>query len=242
MTTFTAKFAGVPIRISALFESSKAFCRDFFTEEEPVFEVVMSQELVDAERRHSDAVNEGISFSDRYLERLAIYRMIAEKILDLDILLFHGSAIAADGEGYLFTAPSGTGKSTHSRIWREELPKLGHEVFMVNDDKPLIRFDEKGIFVCGTPWNGKHGLGTNTMVPLKAVCRILRGTANEIRRVPAMEALTVLLSQSYRPEGAARMSRKLKLFDRMLREVGMYELHCNMEPEAALVSYRGMQG
>ena len=105
--------------------------------------------------------------NDEYLETLAVYRKIAEKMIDYDTILFHGSVIAVDGIGYLFTAKSGTGKSTHTRLWRE---LFGERAVMVNDDKPLIKVSENGIIVYGTPWDGKHRLSTNTFVPLKGIC------------------------------------------------------------------------
>ena len=91
---------------------------------------------------------------------------IADKVI-YDTILFHGSAVAVDGIGYLFTAKSGTGKSTHTRLWRE---LFGERAVMLNDDKPLIKVSENGIIVYGTPWDGKHRLSTNTFVPLKGIC------------------------------------------------------------------------
>ncbi len=84
-----------------------------------------------------------------------------------DTVLFHGSALAIDGDGYLFTAKSGTGKSTHTRLWRE---RFGDRVVMINDDKPLLHIDAGSVIAYGTPWNGKHRLGTNASVPLRADC------------------------------------------------------------------------
>lgn len=236
---FTIKLAGVPIGIHALYDRSRAFCADYLCEEEPAFEVAVTEEMIKAERVRSG--EDSGMFSDAYLERLAIYREIAEKMVERDVLLFHGSAICVDGETYLFTAPSGTGKSTHARLWRENLPALGHEVSMVNDDKPLLKFAEDGIFVCGTPWNGKHRLGENTIAPLRAICRICRGETNTIRKMNGMERLPVLLSQTYRPKEKEGIRKSLVLLGRLSQEVEMYELHCNMEPEAAFVSFKGMR-
>ena len=107
-------------------------------------------------------------------------------MIERDIFLFHGSAIAYKGSGVLFTAVSGTGKSTHTAFWKEVFPE---EVIYVNDDKPLIRFDGKVPYVCGTPWNGKHFRGNNVDVPLKAVCLLKRGLENEMHRVSKKDAM-----------------------------------------------------
>ena len=88
-----------------------------------------------------------ISRPDDYLETLAVCRKIAERMPEYDTFLFHGSCIAVDGVGYLFTAKSGTGKSTHTRLWRE---LLDNRATMVNDDKPLIRIADDGLVIYGT--------------------------------------------------------------------------------------------
>lgn len=123
---------------------------------------------------HEDEI-EGIpvrQFSDKYLETLAVYRKIARKLLEFDTLLFHGSVVAVDGTGYLFTAKSGTGKSTHTRLWRQ---LFGSRAVMANDDKPLLKITDNGVIAYGTPWNGKHRLGSNISIPLRAICILGRG-------------------------------------------------------------------
>ena len=155
-----------------------------------------------------------------------------------DTFLFHGSAVAVDGAAYLFTARSGTGKSTHTRLWRE---MLGDRAVMVNDDKPLIRLTEDGAVVYGTPWNGKHRLGTNISVPLKAVCILERAKQNTIRAITREEAFPMLIQQSYRPLDPAALAKTLSLVDRLSRTVSLYRLGCNMDPEAAELSYNIMK-
>ena len=175
---------------------------------------------------------------NKELELLAVYRRIAEQMPFRDTFLFHGSAVAVDGAAYLFTARSGTGKSTHTRLWRE---MLGDRAVMVNDDKPLIRLTEDGAVVYGTPWNGKHRLGTNISVPLKAVCILERAKQNTIRAITREEAFPMLIQQSYRPLDPAALAKTLSLVDRLSRTVSLYRLGCNMDPEAAELSYNIMK-
>lgn len=178
-------------------------------------------------------------FSDEYLEFIAIQRKVAELLFEHDTLLFHGSVIAVDGEAYLFTAKSGTGKSTHTRLWRE---LFGDRAVMINDDKPFLKMTEDSVVAYGSPWNGKHGLGTNTSAPLKAICILERGGKNRIREIPAGEALTILFQQSNRPQNRALMPKYMDLVDQLSRKVKFYRLQCNMDPEAARVSYEAMSG
>ena len=93
-----------------------------------------------------------------------LYTKICKRMLsEYDGFFFHSSALELDGEGYLFTALSGTGKSTHTRNWRR---LFGDRVTMINDDKPIIRKIDGRFYVCGTPWMGKSNIGCNRMAPV----------------------------------------------------------------------------
>lgn len=192
------------------------------------------RELLCAEKEHRPPI---LSPPERK-EELAVYRKIAEKMPDYDTFLFHGSVVAVDGQGYLFTAKSGTGKSTHTRLWRE---MLGDRAVMVNDDKPLIRVTDT-VTVFGTPYNGKHNLGCNMSVPLKAVCILNRAAENSIVRIGKNEAYAMLVQQVFRPREPAAMRKTLVLIDRLAAQAALYRLGCNMEPEAAEVAFNGMKG
>lgn len=240
---FQVKLADVPIGISALYDSTKQFCRDYLTREKICFSVAVNRSdlIYEQDAAVREAVCEGTSvhiFSDAYLETLALYRKIANGLLAYDTLLFHGSAIAVDGQAYLFTAKSGTGKSTHTRLWREY---FGDRAVMVNDDKPLLKITEQGVIVYGTPWDGKHRLSSNIAVPLKAVCILERGEVNRIGTVTAREAWPMLLQQSYRPPQPDLLARVMQLVDRLASQVGLYRLACNMDPAAVQTAYEGMQ-
>lgn len=240
---FTIKLAGHAIGIEALFQSTKEFCRDYLIAEPAEWTVTVTPEDITYEHRKSaeEDAYEGIAvrhFSDAYLETLAVYRKIAELMIEDNILLFHGSVVAVDGEAYLFTAKSGTGKSTHTSLWRKY---FGERAVMVNDDKPLIRIAEDGVIAYGTPWDGKHHLSNNIAVPLKAVCYLKRDVNNHVEPLPAKEAWPILRQQSYRPTGVEKMVKTLKMLDLMIHKVGLYTLGCNMDIEAAKVSYEGMQ-
>ena len=168
---------------------------------------------------------------------LAVYRKIADYLLSCDTLLFHGSVIAVDGEGYLFTAKSGTGKSTHTRLWREY---FGERAVMVNDDKPLLHITDSGVTAYGTPWDGKHRLSTNIAVPLKGICILTRDTTNHIKQAESHAAYPMIVQQTNRSLSADGMKQTLSLIDRMLTVVPVYRLGCNMNIEAARGAYEGM--
>ncbi|MBQ8621391.1 MAG: hypothetical protein IJ422_03655 [Oscillospiraceae bacterium] len=241
---FTIELAEMKIAISALYDTTKDYCKGYWTEGAADFFVTISPDDIIDERKRSarQDARDGIptrQFSDSYMEILAVYRKIAEQMIWHDTLLFHGSVVAVDGVGYMFTALSGTGKSTHTRLWREY---FGDRAVMVNDDKPLLEVTENGVLACGTPWSGKHRINTKINVPLKAICILEQGEKNSIVPVTAMEAMPILLEQSHRPADRMGLIRYLDLIEQIVSKVGLYRLRCNMEPEAAIVSYYGMRG
>lgn len=239
---FRINLANVTIQISALYDFMEKFCGAYLTDAPADFSVEISPADITYERTKSareDALL-GIPirhFTDEYLETLAVYRKIAEHMLDYDTILFHGSVIAVDGIGYLFTAKSGTGKSTHTRLWRE---LFGSRAVMVNDDKPLLKETDNGMIAYGTPWDGKHHLSNNIAVPLKAICILERSETNHIEPIAKRDAFATLMQQSYRPADPATMAKMLALADRLGSSVKLYKMGCNMEPEAAQVAYDGM--
>ena len=117
---------------------------------------------------------------------------------------------------------------------------LGERAVMVNDDKPYITVKNSEVIVHGSPWNGKHKLGKNISVPLRAICILERGENNVIRQIPPSQAIYMILQQSSRPQNAALMPKYMELLDGITKGVKFYRLACNMNPEAARVSFEGM--
>ena len=243
MTEFTISLAGVAARVEALYPETERFCRDYLSAETPLFTVRVEQEDIDAEREKSAREDEieGLptrSFSDRYLERLAVYRKLAKELLAYDTFLFHGSVVALEGKAYLFTALSGTGKTTHTRLWLKNIPGA----HILNGDKPLLRVEEHRVLACGTPWQGKENYGCNENLPLEAICILERDTTNHIEPVSFGDAMGTLIQQANRPQEPALLLKTLALIGMLDKRVRFYRLGCNMEDEAAFVSFRGMTG
>ncbi len=244
MVNFKISIAEITVEITAIYESTRDFCRKYLTDSSPDFTVEITDADIEFERERSYSadIKEGRrpkEFSSEYLETLAVYRKIAEKLPFYNAFLFHGSAVAVDGVGYIFTAESGTGKSTHVGFYRE---KFGNRAVVVNDDKPIILLKDNGAFVCGTAWSGKGELDTNIIVPLKAICVLNRGEENTIEKVEPTAVLGKIIAQSYRPMSPDALQKLLELLSKMSEHTQYYNLHCNKQPEAALVSFNGMQG
>lgn len=242
--TANYKLADLVVEISSVYDYVHEMCKDYRTDEPAKYFVRTTQEDCEEEQRisASNAVREGIAvkkYSDQYLETLAVYRKIAELFVEEDIILFHGSVISVDGEAFLFTAKSGTGKSTHTSNWRKV---FGDRAVMVNDDKPLLKITDEGVFAYGTPWDGKHHRSTNMSAKLKAVCVLTRSENNHIEKTTLGSQYNIVLQQVYRIKDAAKMKKIFGLLDRMFRVTDIYRLGCNMDEESAVVAYNGMKG
>lgn len=240
METACYKIADRAFLLQSQYDYVHRFCAGYETEQPPAFTLTVTPEDTARERELWAKVSDvGQTAGDDYIEMIAAHRLLAERLLEDDILLFHGSAVALDGWTYLFTALSGTGKSTHARLWRE---RFGARVEMVNDDKPFLKFSEEGVTVFGSPWNGKHRLGENISRPLKAVCLLERDGTNHVEKIDKYAAYPILYRQSYRSRDPEKLVMTLKMLDWLGTRVPLYRLGCNMEPQAAEVACRGMAG
>jgi len=159
-------------------------------------------------------------------------------LLDHDGLLLHASAVELDGKAYLFSAPSGTGKSTHTTLWLRNFP----DAKILNDDKPAIRLFPNGIFVYGTPWSGKTDLSRNQKVPLQGITFLSRGQENRIEPMSSLQAIQSILEQTVRPQDAQRFDSLLKSIERLIQEIPIFQMECNMDPDAAILSHKIMTG
>lgn len=242
MSDFTLHLAGCNVGVSTLYDSTARYCKNYITDSPADFTVTVTQGDIDYERIKAAKQDEAEGhvprrLSDSFLEITAVQRKIAEELFRLDTLIFHGSVVAVEGKAYLFTAKSGTGKSTHTCLWRE---LLGERAVMVNDDKPFLRITEDGVIAYGSPWNGKHGLGSNVAVPLQAICILERAAVNHIQAIPPQYALTMLIQQSSRPMNGALMGKYMDLIDGLSRKVRFYRMGCNISLDAAKLAYETM--
>ena len=187
-----------------------------------------------------EALEEGIKirkFTDPFLERTAIQRKLADFLFEQGVLMTHGSTVAVDGRAYLFTAKCGTGKSTHTRLWRQV---FGDRAAIVNDDKPFLNLTDNGILACGSPWSGKHGLDTNIIVPLQGICILERGQENRIARISAEEALPMLLHQTHCPLALQNRERFEALVLQLAQTVPLWRMECTIDPQAAEIAHKAM--
>lgn len=226
-------FADIPVSISHEHAYLAKQCKDYSSEQEPLFNLNITEQDIACERARAEHPNA----PDPYLESLACYRKFCERAVFERVLLFHCSAIAVDGIAYLFAAPSGTGKSTHTALWRRI---FGDRAVMINDDKPLLRLSQQEVVVYGTPWDGKHHLSNPISAKVGGICLLSRAKENSITRISPNDALVRLLGQTFRPDSVEGTAQMLQLVIDLANRVPLWSLGCNISEDAAWLAYRSM--
>ena len=241
--TFNFCISGMTFRVNCLYKYTGKVLKPYWIEEMGENVIDISQDDIDREREICREDNKSIDPSmqlapDHILEPIALLRKLANYITDYNRILMHGSAIAVNGQGYIFTAVSGTGKSTHTSLLRQ---LHGENAVMINDDKPFLCVDDGRVYVCGTPWMGKHNLGNNIMVPLEGIFFLRRSEENVLNKIKPMDAVSLMISQCHRPSDPIKMMNTLDLIDQVLGYVPLYDFGCNMDISAAELSSSVME-
>ncbi|PYG89480.1 hypothetical protein LY28_00699 [Ruminiclostridium sufflavum DSM 19573] len=151
-------------------------------------------------------------------------------------IVMHASSIAWNGKGILFTAPSGTGKSTHVRLWERY---MGAAVKVVNDDTPAVRFIGEEPVLCGTPWSGSSDKFINTEVPVRAIVVLSQASDNSILRLNAFEALPLVMPRCFLPYFDEKLMRKAyDVLENIIKKIPIYHLKCRPDKEAMELVYQ----
>lgn len=158
-------------------------------------------------------------------------------LLNFNGMMLHASGVVVENRAYLFSAKSGTGKSTHTSLW---LKKFGDKAFIINDDKPAVRYIDGKVFVYGTPFSGKNNLNSNARAELAGICFIERAQENSIEEIPPGVSIPLMLEQTQRKREYKHMDKLLYVMDKILSSTKVYKLRCNMDISAADLSYKVM--
>ncbi len=161
-------------------------------------------------------------------------------LINFDGFMLHSSAVVLDGKAYLFSAPCGTGKSTHTSLWEEYFKDRG--AYVINDDKPAIRMEKDGTFtVYGTPWSGKTDKNQNSSAKLCGICFLERSDVNTIERLPISQAMAKLIWQTTRPRDEETLAKLMSLLDKLLAEIPVYKMGCRIDYNAVETAYNAMK-
>ncbi len=228
MYTLDITLSDLNVKIEYKSDYIKTLCKDYLSEFDTADICVKHDE--NSILKEKDALP---SMYYQSCESNCIHRSIAENLPQFNRFVFHGAAIEHYGKAYVFTAPSGTGKTTHIRLWKKY---LGDSVKIINGDKPIIKVDTS-CTVYGTPWCGKEGYQQNSSAPIGAICVLKQSKTNNIKRIDNSQALKHLMPQVYMPSGELPLSQTLSLMGKVIENVPIYMLECDISETAFKTSY-----
>ena len=172
---------------------------------------------------------------DISLLRFGLWMMFGVVLSENSAIAIHSSVIVSRERGVLFLGESGTGKSTHTRLWRENI----EGATLLNDDSPIVRIVDGKALVFGSPWSGKTPCYKNLSYPIAGFCRLSQAPHNLIRRLHPLAAIGALLPScppafahdDYLQDGIC------STLGALLKQVGVYHLECLPDKAAAELSF-----
>lgn len=216
---FTIGLAGLIIEVDTISPRTCILCREYLQDGEPDFKIKVTKEDIYKEYIASGCIKN----NEINLETLAAYRKIVEKALYYDTILMHGAVIAIGNNSYMFSAPSGTGKTTHIKLWLNNVDGC----YVVNGDKPLIRIQNDKVYACGTPWSGNEHLNKNVITSLKSIVIMERAECNSIEKISFSQVYPYLIQQTFRPRDVEKVKKVLSLLSRLYGKVSFWRFQCN---------------
>ena len=153
-------------------------------------------------------------------------------------LEMHASTVVNGGKAYLFLAKSGTGKSTHSRMWLQAIPGT----HLMNDDNPVVRVGEDGrVMAYGSPWSGKTPCYRNEEFPVGAFVRIVRAPENRLEKLSVVEAYASVYSSCSGFKADRAMGDGLhNAISAAVQGAPSFTMHCLPDEDAARVCFNGV--
>ena len=251
------RLAGFNIKIHAKYNNDNRRFKYFEVETNasPDFEISYTEEEFANEKRMAQTT------SDANIESSLLLRKISEALPLKGAFLIHSATIAVNTAGIMFSASSGTGKTTHMLNWvnlvndykTNRISASPANSFLINGDKPFVRFlncdtktskdIEHGVpYVYGNIWNGKENYGKNAVAPLKHICFIERSETNFVTKIEKHDAINRIMKQVYIPKDPEALKKTLELVNRLINTCDLWIIHCNMEPESAKIAYETIIG
>jgi len=160
--------------------------------------------------------------------------IISNKIIDHGGFVLHASSISHEGKGIVFTAPSGTGKSTHAALWKKY-----YHASILNDDCPVIKFESEKAIVHGTPWSGSNNRALQANAPLSAIVFLEQSERNSICDLTNKEAIPQFLPRVFLPyQNPVLMDTVMQTIEKVIESVPKYLLRCRADREATELVYQ----
>ena len=218
------------VRGSLLRERSEKYRADF-SDEETQIRLNIKDEFI--EKKMQEIPN--LSWDEH--EYMWTCEAFYNELLKHNGMMLHSSCVEKDGVAYLFSARSGTGKSTHTHLWLKNLENTR----IINDDKPALLRENGLWYACGTPFSGKTDENEDVKVPVRAIVFLNRGEKNTVSKMEKSLAGPLIIEQTISPGNKALAINMLELLDLLVREVPVFSIRCNMEKDAAPTVYNEIE-
>ena len=221
------KFANHIFKIDTLYEYFSLYAKEYITnEDEYDYHIINKiEELEEWKSLHHEEAS--LDIIEVYLIQDKVAKLLAKD----NIFIMHGSSlyINDDQHGYLFTGPSGVGKSTHVSLLKK---KYKDKLVIINDDKPFISLINNNYYIYGSPWSGKSHISSNTSASLKAIFILEQSKDNELIKLDIKEATSRLFKQIYIPKGIEETNKGLDILINIIKDIPIYLLKVNLSDEA----------
>lgn len=223
MKRFVVNIAGLVVEISHYYDYVYRMCKEFIVDSYDHIDIFVESKLEEVDKID-------IQIKDDYKEFMYVCKEISALLFNFNRILVHGAAISYNQYGFLFVAPSGTGKSTHIKHLRDNFEGID----IINGDKPIL--DSNGI-IYGTPWAGKENWYKNVSFKLKAIIFVKRDKNNHINKIDTSDSLINVLNESYKDTG---IDKAIDILSSALKDVSFYELYCTDSKESAELSFNAI--
>lgn len=227
------QFAGVVVEMEPLYSRTKKQAIPYLVDSSTPanFKLELNNDLILQKQKEYP----NLTLDD--IEYIFLGQKFYRYILRHNGILLHSSAVVKDHQAYLFSAPSGTGKSTHTSLWLEYFK----DAYILNDDKPAILLIDNKLYAAGTPFSGKCDLSRNEIVPLQGICFIERSDTNWIKPISKKQAIFEILNQTERIPYEQDMELILNLVAKIVDHTNIYKMGCNISYDAVKTSYNTMK-
>ena len=224
--------AGVIVEMNPMFNRTISQAKPYLTTSlnNPDISIELTMEKLEEIKKRYNHLNL------EEIEYIFLGQLFYRHILKYNGILLHSSCVVKDNQAYLFSAPSGTGKSTHTNLWLEEFK----DAYILNDDKPAIIFKDNTLYAAGTPFSGKHDISKNLLVPIKGICFIERSLNNWIKEISSKQAIFEILNQTERIPYENDMTLILSHIENIVKNTKIYKMGCNISIDAVYTSYNKM--
>lgn len=229
------EIAGLRIDLQNKYEYTDRFCAEYLSDDQTspahLSACVSNEEFLQEKMQSPD-------FSDGYIENICLYRKICLQLPAFKRMLLHCAVLEYQGKGYAFLGKSGTGKSTHARLWKEYLSTPR----MINGDKPILEYTRDGFIAHGTPWKGKEGWGNKMFAPLNGLCFLEQAKENSIEKLTPSQASKRVFSQVLLPKDEQNAVATLELVDKLVSTTPAYLLKCDISKQAVNLAVEALTG